>query len=245
MLENYKHIIFSDGSALGNPGRGGFGTVVISSKKTVTELGEREVPTTNNKMEITGLLYGLRRLQGESGDVLCCTDSKYAINAVTKWIHGWKKNNWMTTAKKPVEHRELFEEIDELINNYKEHGKIDFRYVPGHVGVLGNERCDAIATAFARGEQPLLFNGLLKDYAIDILNISEDASATEKKNKQKSSKSNGPAYSYLSLINGELQKHKTWKECEARVKGQKATKYKKAMSEEDEKKILHSWGIPT
>jgi ribonuclease HI len=204
MLTKYTHIIFSDGAALGNPGPGGWGTVVLLSKKIVIELGGGETHTTNNRMEIMALLEGLRRIEGEQGDVLCCTDSQYVINAVTKWIHGWKKNNWMTAAKKPALHRELFEEIDERILAHKLHGVIHFQYVPGHVGVAGNERCDSIATAFARKEQPELFNGLFADYTIDILNIGIDAALKEKKGATK--KRSGPAYSDISLGNGKAER---------------------------------------
>jgi ribonuclease HI len=241
MLDKYTHIIFSDGAALGNPGPGGWGTVVLLSKKIIIELGGGEKHTTNNRMEIMALLQGLRRIEGEHGDVLCCTDSQYVINAVTKWIHGWKKNGWMTSAKQPTLHRELFEEIDERILAHKKYGSIHFKYVPGHVGVAGNERCDSIATAFARKEEPELFNGKLADYAIDILNVGIDATAQEK--RQSTKKRTGPAYSYLSLVDGKAQKHATWAECEARVKGKSGVKYKKAMSANEEREILHSWGI--
>lgn len=240
MLNKYTHIIFSDGAALGNPGPGGWGTVVLLSKKVVTELGGGEAHTTNNRMEIMALLMGLRRIEGEKGDVLCCTDSQYVINAVTKWIHGWKKNNWVTSTKTPVLHKELFTEIDERITAHKKHGSIHFQYVPGHVGVAGNERCDSIATAFARKEDPDLFNGPLGDYAIDILNIGIDAVALEKKSSAK--KRSGPAYSYLSLVDGKAKRHKTWAECEDRVKGKSGVKYKKALSQEEEAEILKSWG---
>ncbi len=241
MLEKYTHIIFSDGAALGNPGPGGWGTVVILSKKLITELGGYEEHTTNNRMEIMALLMGLRRIEGERGDVLCCTDSQYVINAVTKWLHGWKKNGWKTTTKQPVLHRELFEEIDARIDAHKKHGAVHFQYVPGHVGVSGNERCDTIATSFARKDDPELYNGKLSDYAIDILNVGIDPTAMEKKDSIK--KRSGPAYSYLSLVDGKVKRHKTWAECEARVKGKPGVKYKKALTEAEEEAILKSWGV--
>lgn len=241
MIDGYTHIIFSDGSALGNPGRGGWGAVVIDAHKTVTELGGSEKHTTNNRMEISALLNGLRHIADEKGSVICCTDSKYVINSVTKWIHGWKKNGWMTTAKAPVANKELFTEIDDIINAHKKLGDIHFKYVPGHVGVAGNERCDTIATTFAQEGDIELFAGSLSDYAVDILNIGIDEAEQEKRSKTK--KRTGAAYSYLSLVDGKVERHSTWVECEARVKGKSGVKYKKALSALEESDILKSWGV--
>jgi ribonuclease HI len=240
MLNSYKHIIFSDGSSLGNPGKGGYGAVLLQHHKVVTEIGGREEGATNNRMEITALLSALRIIKDEEGPVLCCTDSQYVINSVTKWIHGWKKNGWITTGKTPVINKDLFEEIDSIICEHKKIGHIDFKYVRGHVGVAGNERCDVIATTFARNEEMDLFSGSLSDYAIDILNIGVDKEQDEKRLATK--KKSGPAYSYLSLADGVAKRHTTWAECEARVKGKSAVKYKKSMSAEDELSILKSWG---
>lgn len=241
MIDGYTHIIFSDGSALGNPGRGGFGAVIIDGNKVVTELGGSEKHTTNNRMEITALLHALRHIAHEKGSVVCCTDSQYVINSVTKWIHGWKKNGWMTTAKAPVANKELFAEIDEIISEHKSLGEIHFKYIPGHVGVAGNERCDTIATTFAREEDIELFTGSLSDYAVDILNIGINEAEQEKRKSTK--KRTGTAYSYLSLVEGKPMRHSTWAECEARVKGKSSVKYKKAFTEQEESDILSSWGV--
>lgn len=240
MLKSFSHIIFSDGSSLGNPGRGGFGTVIIHSHRHVTELGGNEKDTTNNRMELTGLLEGLKYMKKEEGSILCCTDSKYVIDAITKWSIAWKKNGWITTAKTPVLNKDLLTQIDELVTEYKDKGGVHFKYVPGHVGIAGNERCDLIATTFASGDPVELFNGNLSDYAVDILNIGVDENEKEKKAKLK--KKTGPAYSYLSLVDGVAARHSTWPECENRVKGKSGVKYKKALSKDDEDTILKSWG---
>ncbi len=240
-LEDYDHIIFSDGSALGNPGPGGYGAIILFRGGNVQELGGHEGHTTNNKMELRGVLESLMRMSHEHGNILCCSDSQYVINAVTKWIHGWKKNNWTTTAKKPVENRDLLERIDACIQEHNTKGKIDFRYVPGHVGVAGNERCDEIATTFARNEHPILFDGTLSDYAVDILNIGTHSNAESKKTQKKSR--SGKAYAYLSLVDGVAQTHTTWDACEKRVKGKSGVKYKKAMTKEEQEEILHTWGV--
>lgn len=243
MLSKYDHIAFSDGSALGNPGPGGWGTVLVTKKSYVVELGGNEEHTTNNRMELNAVREALIRLQEERGPALICSDSKYVINAVTTWIHGWKKNNWMTAGKTPVLNKDIIHDIDILIESYSHQGGVTFQYVPGHVGVMGNERCDTIATTFAKGEIPELFEGKLGDYAIDILNITIDEALMEKKQASKgtSVKSSGKAHSYLSLIDGIAKRHTNWADCEKRVKG-KSAKYKKAMSAEDEAAILKTWG---
>lgn len=241
MLNSYKHIIFSDGSSLGNPGNGGYGAILLQHHKVVTEIGGRENHTTNNRMEISALLSALRIIKDEEGDVLCCTDSQYVINCVTKWIYGWKKNGWITTTKTPVVNKDLLEEIDSIIINHKKLGEIHFKYIMGHAGVAGNERCDVIATTFARGEDMDLFSGSLSDYAIDILNIGVDKEMENK--KETSKKKTGPAYSYLSLEGGIAKRHTSWAECEAEVRGKSGVKYKKSLSEEDEYNILKTWGV--
>ena len=252
-----EHLLFTDGSSLGNPGPGGWGAVVVSKndygdpKGRVTEIGGGAKHTTNNKMELTALIEGLSRLGDEKGELMLYIDSQYVIKGATEWSHGWKKRGWITMGKTPVENRELWEELLELLEARKKFGKIIWQYVPGHVGVEGNERADQIATGFARlradtrgqaaGEQVELFEGDLSDYAIDILNIAIDNTKAENRSASKS-RSRAKAYSYLSLVNGVAKRHLTWAECEKRVKGKSGVKYKKALSREDESAILRSWG---
>lgn len=240
--EQEGHLLFTDGSSLGNPGPGGWAAILVLSGARVMEMGGREAHTTNNRMELTGLIQGLKRIKGESGDVTIYTDSKYVHKGATEWSHGWKKRGWVTMAKTPVENRELWEEALPLIDDRKKWGKTFWRHVPGHSGVVGNERCDEIATAYAKGNPPELFEGDLGDYAVDILNISID----EERSTQRSvARSHGrtKAYSYLSLVGGIAKRHASWAECEARVKGKAGARYKKAVSPEDEAAILKSWGV--
>src|SRR5207245_895868 len=120
------------------------------SKGVVVELGGRKSPTTNNQMELTAALEGLKRLDQldtEHGPIFVYTDSRYLINGITKWVFGWQKNNWITSQKEPVVNQELWEGLLEVT-----HGKrIEWKYVGGHSGIAGNERCDVIATEFADG----------------------------------------------------------------------------------------------
>jgi ribonuclease HI len=245
-----KTIIFTDGSSRGNPGPGGWGTIVITEgikeeknkgikgEAQVTELGGAEKHTTNNRMELTACMKGISH--ADKGDsILVYTDSSYVINGITKWIHGWKKNNWITKAKEDVLNKDLWMKLDESIVGKK----VEWKYVRGHIGILGNERCDHIATDFADGNKPQLYIGLIGGYDLpNILDISHDESSLIKK-KSSSSKSSVKAYSYISSIGGVIETHKTWAECEKRVKGTKGARYKKSLSREDEAKIIEEFEV--
>src|SRR3989338_2323210 len=235
-------IIFTDGSSRGNPGPGGFGAIVIADGK-VTELGGREEHTTNNRMEMMAVIEVLEYIKNQGSTffpiqgrtLILYSDSAYVINGITKWVHGWKKNNWITSQKKPVENRDLWEQLDSLCTIYR----TEWKQVGGHVGVAGNERCDEIATAFADGNRPELYSGVLENYGIkNILEIPQGRTLNPQKGPTlKKQHSHAKAYSYVSMVGGKILTHKTWSECEARVKG-KPARYKKAVSVENEKEII-------
>jgi ribonuclease HI len=224
---------FTDGASKGNPGPGGWGAVIVNGDD-VTELGGREENTTNNRMELRAILESLRKVSTSEEEKIIYTDSKYALNGITKWITNWKQNGWQTKAKQEVLNRDLWEEIDRLIESQK----IVWELIAGHAGVLGNERADVIASSFGENKTPELFSGKLKDYEVDVLNIDLDKATQEKKARSKMK-----AYSYLSLVNGKLEKHRTWAECEKRINGLNNVKFRKAISPEDEYKIIEEWGI--
>jgi ribonuclease HI len=234
--------IFTDGSSRGNPGPGGWGSVVVTDAD-VTELGGYEANTTNNRMEIMAAIGGLEKVSvhtQEKSEVILYSDSMYLINGITKWVRGWQAKGWITSQKEPVMNRDLWERLIGATADKK----ISWKQVGGHVGTVGNERCDQIATKFADSAGNLekvnaeLFSGALADYAIkNILDISVDHAADAKKSASKE-RSNTKAYSYVSRVEGVVQTHKTWAECEARVRGKSATRFKKAISAEDEKAIV-------
>ncbi len=230
-----KHIIiFSDGSSKGNPGPGGWGAIVSIDGK-VNELGGGEKHTTNNRMELLGSIEALQFLGKTKEEITVNTDSSYVINGITKWVHGWQKNDWKTKQKEDVVNRDLWEQLIAV----SAEKNISWNYVGGHIGVPGNERCDEIATSYADGENVELFSGKISDYDFDLTDIKGNKEKVHSKSKNKL-----PAYSYLSLVNGILQKHATWAECEKRVKGVKGNvKFKKAISSKDEKNIIREWGI--
>jgi ribonuclease HI len=230
--------IFTDGSSRGNPGPGGWGAIV-RDKIEVKELGGREDNTTNNRMELSAAINALTYVdesEAES-DIILQTDSKYVIQGITSWVSGWKRNGWKTAGKKDVGNRDLWEALDLVSRGLK----VQWKYVAGHAGHPGNERCDEIATSMA-DQAPLdLYHGPRDKYPIDL---DAEPSAKAVANKKASSKrSVGPAYSYLSVVNGALETHKTWAECEARVKGVKGARFKKALSRADEEAIKKEWGF--
>ncbi len=226
-------MIFTDGSSRGNPGPGGWGAIVRTDKEVV-ELGGREAHTTNNRMELSAAIGALKAIGPAAGAIILQTDSKYVIKGITGWVAGWKRNGWKTTAKKDVENRDLWE----VLAAEAEGLAIEWRYVQGHAGHPGNERCDEIATMFADDAEPDLYKGARSRYTIDL-----DAAPIPGTAKKKKSSSSIPAYSYLSLVDGVLQIDKTWKACEARVKGVRGAKFKKSTSAQNEKDIIKEWGM--
>ena len=192
-------------------------------------------------MELVGVIQGLNFLQKKSDlkqipvDVL--TDSTYVIRGITQWIWGWRKRGWKTAEGKEVVNQDLWEAL-----SLAAHGlKVDWKYVRGHSEIAGNERVDAIAVAFSKGQRPNLYSGPLLQYGVAIYDLPEKFDLPEM--RERTAKTS--AFSYLSLLNGKPERHSSWPECEARVKGRPGAKFKKAMSETDEKEILQSWGYGT
>lgn len=144
-------IIYTDGSARGNPGPAGWGAVILIDKKKF-EIGGREKHATNNQMEIRAVIEALKflkkNLPAQAGkiksEINIFSDSKYVIHGITEWIFNWQKNNWRNANKKPVLNKELWQELFELVQDFE----IKWTYVEGHTGIEHNERADEIATSF-------------------------------------------------------------------------------------------------
>lgn len=134
--------IYTDGACSGNPGPGGWGAILIYNA-VEKELSGGEPETTNNRMELTAVLEGLRALK-EPCEVTLTTDSKYVCDAVNKgWVFSWKRNNWKKADKKPALNVDLWEKLlTEL-----DHHKVEFVWVKGHNGHKYNERCDELAVS--------------------------------------------------------------------------------------------------
>jgi ribonuclease HI len=217
--------IYTDGSSRGNPGPGGFGAIIVEGDQ-VLEIGGREDETTNNRMELKAVIAGLTHV--ESDDVTVYLDSAYVKQGITEWIITWRKNNWKTQTKEDVRNKDLWQELDTLTSAKK----VSFVKIPGHSGIPANERCDEIATGYADGNDVSLYRGTKENYHISLEIDHKSAHHTEKKS------SRSPAYSYVSCINGVIQVHTSWDECKARVSGVSHARYKKAVSKEDEERII-------
>ncbi|MEN0058542.1 MAG: ribonuclease HI [Bdellovibrio sp.] len=234
-------LIFSDGACSGNPGPGGWGSVVLLPEDRVWELGGGEASTTNNRMEMTAVVEALRAIRDLQKPVHFYTDSTYLIRGVTQWVWGWRKRGWKTAEGADVVNRDLWEELIQLTSQRSAAGKIDWRYSRGHVGTPGNERCDRIAVAFSKGQRPALYEGSLATYSVDLLQVPADFSLPEMRSPTEKKE----AFSYLSNIGGLVYRHKTWPSCQQRVHGKSGAKFKKANSAADELEILKAWGLPS
>jgi ribonuclease HI len=232
-------VVFSDGACSGNPGRGGFGVIVVRPDGEVSEHGAHEPLTTNNRMELAGSIIGLEVLHDVPGPVLLYTDSTYVIRGITQWIHGWRRRGWKTAEGADVTNRDLWERLARVAHARKGDDAVDWRYVRGHAGVPGNERVDEIAVGFSKNERVRLYRGPLSGYGVAVLDLPESHELPPMQEK----KAKTAAFSYLSLVDGKVERHATWAECEGRVKGRSGAKFKKATSEADEAAILASWGV--
>lgn len=227
-------IIFTDGSALGNPGKAGWGAVLVFDKKEILEIGRFEKKSTNNRMEMTSAIESLKTLEKNKNPnnktkIIIYTDSSYLFNGITKWINGWVLSGWIGANKNPVLNKDLWEQLMILNNKFK----IEWKLLPGHSGIIGNERADEIATSFASENSAILYKGGIDKYKKNILDFKTN-DTDDKRKKMK-------AYSYLSMIEGVIKKHETWAECEFRVKGKKDAKFRKSINKDDEGKIIDDW----
>jgi ribonuclease HI len=136
--------LITDGACSGNPGPGGWAAILRYGDKK-KEMWGCEKHTTNNRMELTAAIEGLRALK-EKCDVEIVTDSEYVKNGITQWIHGWKKKGWLTAAKKPVVNQDLWQELDEQVNAHS----TTWTWTKGHADHEDNNRCDELATRAAR-----------------------------------------------------------------------------------------------
>ena len=137
--------LYTDGACSGNPGPGGWGAVLLfGSHKKELSGGQRE--TTNNRMELLGVIRGLEALN-EPCQVDLYTDSQYIVNAIEKrWVYKWKANNWMRDKKEPAKNPDLWQELLALLETHK----VKFHWVKGHSDHVYNNRCDELAVMESR-----------------------------------------------------------------------------------------------
>jgi ribonuclease HI len=136
--------LITDGACLGNPGPGGWACILRSNGRQ-KEMWGADPHSTNNRMELTAAIEGLRAIK-EKCEVEVITDSEYVMKGITEWIHGWKRKGWMTAAKKPVVNQDLWKALDEQVNRHK----ATWVWTKGHASHEDNNRCDELATRAAR-----------------------------------------------------------------------------------------------
>ena len=147
-------IIYADGACVGNPGPGGYGAIIEGDGETV-ELSGGYANTTNNRMELMGVIAALESL-AEPCDAVVHSDSLYVVKAMRLgWAASWRANGWRTASKQPAKNRDLWVRVLELCERHN----VTFEWVRGHSGVRQNERCDALAVAASHRA------GLLPDIA--------------------------------------------------------------------------------
>lgn len=241
ILPTDEILIFTDGACSGNPGRGGWGAIIYKPSGDILELGGKNLQTTNNQMELTATIEALKQIdEGDGRAIWLYTDSTYVIRGITQWIWGWKKNGWKNSEGQDVTNQDLWARLErEVVRLKKLKMNIEWRYVRGHTGVPGNERVDQIAVAFTQGTSANLFRGPLLQYTVALLDLPESHELPPMRDKTEKKE----AFSYLSYVGNQLLRHKTWKSCEAHVKGRPGAKFKKALSQADEENIVKGWGL--
>jgi ribonuclease HI len=136
--------LYTDGSCLNNPGVGGWAAICVDDNDSVKfKICGGDDQATNNIMELTAVIRGLERFGG--GSVTVYTDSKYVMDGITKWIHGWKRNDWRTSSGGAVKNKSLWEQLDHLNNPL-----VNFEWVKAHNGDQWNEQVDTLARETAK-----------------------------------------------------------------------------------------------
>ena len=137
--------IYTDGACSGNPGKGGWGVVILDNNKEIFLNGGDQI-TTNNKMELTAAIKALEYFETKK-NLIIYTDSKYVKDGIESWIINWKKNGWKTSTKKIVKNKELWMQLDDLINKHN----VNWKWVKGHSGLEYNEKADELARKYIEG----------------------------------------------------------------------------------------------
>lgn len=239
-------LAFTDGACVGNPGPGGWGAILLLPDGVVREIGGaalapdgRPDRTTNNRMELQAAISALETLgslaPGAPAEVRA--DSSYLVLGATRWLAGWKRRGWARPDGEEVANRDLWEALDRILASRP---PVSLRWVrvPGHAGVPGNERADAIALSFAEGRPGPLYHGPVTGYDLDLTLGGAEVSGSGGSRSRPE-----PGFPvYLSLVAGSLARHATWKECEAVVKGVSGARFKKVRSSAEERETLRGWG---
>jgi ribonuclease HI len=224
----------------------------LSFRGIVYEGGAHVSHTTNNAMEMTALREGLRALEklfqtspGKAPDepIHVYLDSAFVLQGLLQWREGWKRRGWKKADGLEVKNRVLWEELSDLHDRLGH--QLRFHHVEGHSSSRGNARVDDIARLLSLREDPELLSSVTSDqYSVALEEGLEGARFVDAKTHFGSTVRRGrDAAWYLSLVDSQLERHTSWSECEARVRGRAGARYKKVSSDEEEKKTLLAWGV--
>lgn len=173
--------IFCDGAS-DNPGFGSYG-FIISDGKTVVEGGGTEVDSTCNRAETLAAIAALTKLGNTEGDVTLYSDSEFVVKGISGWMERWKRDGWKLRKGERLKNPDLWVRLDRLLEARKMLGySLKADYVPGHAGINGNERADAIASAFFEGREIALADGIpVESYPIDLTDLNPHPEQASKK----------------------------------------------------------------
>lgn len=238
MEENTKKgLVYTDGSSSGNPGPGGWGSVILLEENRIIEFGGYEEHTTNNRMELKAVLETLKffsKKEEKIDEMIISTDSTYVLGGATGWVYGWAKNGWKTRDGEDVLNQDLWQELMGLtLKLSSQNVKISYDKVKGHSGDLLNERANEIAQTYSKGTPPILFRGQMEQFE-ELFGYLKTLPTSKQKNS-------GKAYSYVAKVNGEIKTFSVWDECQKFVEGQSGAKYKKVFSADEEKELINLW----
>jgi len=243
-MKKNELLIYTDGASRGNPGPGGWGAVILVGGYAMEVAGGVK-RATNNQMELQAVLSVLSdsAALAHEGSVTVLSDSAYVVNGLNAWVWGWEKKGWITTQKTPVENKNLWVELLDLLRKYGD--RLTVAKVSGHAGELYNERCDELAVDAALGRKPALFQGNLNEYDafLEMMGTKKKVESGGTKVGSKKKKNTAQAYSYVSLVAGKVHADKTWGACEKRVKGKKGAKFKKVFSKQEETELMQDYTL--
>lgn len=222
--------LFTDGACSGNPGPGGYGFVWVNPAGKATEGGGYDPRTTNNAMELTAILCGMRQRPPEAKNIVLYSDSKYAIDGLQKNLKTWVKQGYTIASGEPLKNELLWADIYQEIVLAKDFA-IEFKWIKGHAGIPLQERTDEIARSFSLsgGDTP---KGLI---------LKRDYSVCDDDPVGKSEVGTFKNY-YLVLDQNKIARYETWEECKTAVHGVSSVKYQKIKNPDEEISVLKKWG---
>lgn len=227
--------IYTDGSSLGNPGKGGWASLIIkinneTKEKFCIELAGFEENTTNNKMEMMSVLKAIDFIGKDlKNKITIFSDSAYVVNGVKSWLPGWIHRDWVTSTGEAVKNRDLWEQFQEFCAFYG--SSLKFEKIAAHSGHIENERCDFIARSVANDQDIKIslkktwtkFDDYYSDLKSGLITVSKGSKSSSSKRKR--------ALCYVSLVDGDVYVDTEWSDCQKRMKGHKGCLFKKVMTE--------------